>query len=232
MVRWQRGLRRSQRPERRRLFRRLQSDRVGLVVPGAGMRCQPKCGDGLPARWGRVRRWQTPTAMMGAHQRARLKTGYACTDPGKACHKTVCGDHRRKAPNRATRQHPSRRRLQPRTAGAEPNVHRQRGCTRLRRRPQVAEEDVTTATRSRADGCSADAAGTWLTCQDVVETTHNRPHLLSRHDPAPPTIHRPPPHPNFEVPKQSNGVVPGIGQNTLGDDREPVYNPDVDTTKS
>jgi len=205
----------------------------GWSCPAPGMRCQPKCGDGLQIGGEECDDGNTDSDD-GCSPTCKVETGYACPDPGQPCHKTVCGDNKKEGAESCDDGNTLPGDGCTTDCRAEPKCSGSDGCTS----PcgdglKLPEEECDDGNQKSGDGCSADCkleAG-W-TCQDVAETTSSVPIYYRDMIPQTATITDPPPHPNFEVPKQSNGVVTGIVKDTLGDDREPVYNPDVDTTKS
>ncbi len=201
------------------------------LAPGAP--CQPKCGDGLRTGGEECDDGNTDSND-GCSATCKVETGYACPDPGQPCHKTVCGDGNKEGAESCDDGNTLPGDGCTTDCRAEPKCTGSDGCTS----PcgdglKLPEEECDDGNQKSGDGCSSDCKlePGW-TCQVVVETTTTVPIYYRDMIPQTATITDPPPHPNFEVPTPSNAVVTGIVKDTLGDDREPVYNPDVDTTRS
>jgi fibro-slime domain-containing protein len=206
---------------------------TGWSCPAPGARCQAKCGDGLQTGSEECDDGNTDSDD-GCSATCKVETGYACPNPGQSCHKTVCGDHNKEGAESCDDGNTLPGDGCTTDCRAEPKCTGSDGCTS----PcgdglKLPEEECDDGNQKSGDGCSADCKlePGW-TCQDVVETTSTVPVYYRDMIPQTATITDPPPHPNFEVPTPSGAVVTGIVKDTLGDDREPVYNPDVDTTKS
>ena len=209
----------------------------GWVCLAAGARCQPKCGDGLrvgsePCDDGNT------VAGDGCSAACTVETGFACPTAGQPCHATVCGDGTKEGAESCDDGNTvpgdgctADCRAEPLCTGnLDPN-----GCTS----PcgdglKLPEEECDDGNRSSGDGCSSDCKlETGWSCTVVAETTTSVPVVFRDMIPSNSTRTTDPlPHPNFEVPRDSGGVVPGIVKDLLGADREPEYNDTVDTTKS
>jgi fibro-slime domain-containing protein len=202
---------------------------TGWSCPAPGIRCQPKCGDGL--RVGGEECDDGNTAPDdGCSAACKVEAGYACSEPGQACHETVCGDGTKEGDESCDDGNtlPSdgctmECKIEPVCTGSD-------GCTS----PcgdglKLPEEECDDGNQNSGDGCSAECKiETGWACGILVETTTRIPIYYRDMMPSTATTTDPPPHPNFEVPRPSNSVVKGIVKDTLGDDRKPVYNPDVD----
>jgi fibro-slime domain-containing protein len=205
----------------------------GWVCLAAGVRCQPECGDGMLKGAEECDDGNTE-ADDGCGTTCKVEDGFACPDPGQPCHETVCGDGIKEGAESCDdgNTRPSDGctmdcRSEPACTGSE-------GCTS----PcgdglKLPEEECDDGNQRDGDGCSSECKlePGW-TCEDTAETTTSVPVTFRDLIPSTATITDPPPHPNFEVPRSTRGVVPGIVQDTLGDDRMPQYNPDVDTDQS
>jgi fibro-slime domain-containing protein len=205
----------------------------GWVCPAAGVRCQPECGDGVLIGWEQCDDGNT-TAGDGCGEACTIEAGYACPTPGKDCHPTVCGDGNKEGAESCDDGNTIPGDGCTTDCRAEPVCQGSDGCTS----PcgdglKLPEEECDDGNQKSGDGCSSDCKleDGW-DCKVVEETTSTVPIYYRDMIPQTATITDPPPHPNFEVPKQSNRVIKGIVNETLGDDREPVYNPAVDTTTS
>jgi fibro-slime domain-containing protein len=206
---------------------------TGWSCPAPGAPCQPKCGDGHQIGGEECDDGNTD-ADDGCSGTCKVEAGYACPDGGKACHKTVCGDKTKEGAESCDDGNTLPGDGCTTDCRAEPKCTGTDGCTSpcgdgLR----LPTEECDDGNQKSGDGCSADCkieAG-W-NCADVVETTTSVPIYYRDMMPQTATTTDPPPHPNFEVPTPSGRVIPDIVKDTLGDDREPVYNPDVDITAS
>jgi fibro-slime domain-containing protein len=205
----------------------------GWVCLAAGVRCQPKCGDGVKVGSEQCDDGNTKSGD-GCSAACVLEGGFACPDPGEACHVTVCGDKVAEGSESCDDGNTVPGDGCTMGCKAEPVCKGSDGCTSpcgdgLR----LPEEECDDGNRVSGDGCSADCkleAG-W-DCKDVSETTTSVPIVFRDMIPQIATLTDPPPHPNFEVAKDSGGVIKGIVKDTLGVDRKPQYNDSIDTTKS
>jgi fibro-slime domain-containing protein len=206
---------------------------AGWTCPAPGVRCQPKCGDGVVKGWEQCDDGNTVPGD-GCSAGCTVETGFACPKAGEACHVTVCGDGVAEGAESCDDGNTVPGDGCTMDCKAEPVCTGSDGCTS----PcgdglKLPEEECDDGNRSSGDGCSSDCKleANW-TCKDVVEPTTTVPVIFRDMIPQTATITDPPPHPNFEVPKESGGVVKGIVQDTLGPDRKPQYNDSVDITKS
>jgi fibro-slime domain-containing protein len=205
----------------------------GWSCPAPGVRCQPKCGDGLQLGGEECDDGNNDNDD-GCSATCRVETGYACPDPGQPCHLTVCPDGTQEGAESCDDGNTLPGDGCTTDCRAEPKCTGSDGCTSpcgdgLR----LPTEECDDGNRLAGDGCDPDCKlePGWA-CEDVVEIMTSVPIYYRDMIPQTATITDPPPHPNFEVPTPSNAVIKGIVKDTLGDDREPVYNPDVDTTRS
>jgi fibro-slime domain-containing protein len=204
------------------------------LAPGAP--CQPKCGDGRRLGAEECDDGNTDNED-GCSATCKVEAGYACGDSGKDCHKTVCGDETKEGAESCDDGNTLPGDGCTVDCRAEPKCTGTSGCTS----PcgdglKLPEEGCDDGNQKSGDGCSSDCKlePGWE-CKDVEETTTKIPIYYRDMIPRTATITDPPPHPNFEVAQPSPnppGVVVDIVKDTLGDDRKPQYNPDVDTTKS
>jgi fibro-slime domain-containing protein len=209
----------------------------GWTCPAPGVRCQPKCGDGLLVGSEKCDDGNT-IAGDGCSAACTVETGFACPTAGQPCHATVCGDNTKEGAESCDDGNTVPGdgcsmdcRAEPVCTGnLDPN-----GCTS----PcgdglKLPEEECDDGNRSSGDGCSADCKlETGWNCTVVAETTTTVPIIFRDMIPSNATRTTDPlPHPNFEVPRDSGGVVKGIVKDALGADREPEYNDTVDTTRS
>jgi fibro-slime domain-containing protein len=207
---------------------------TGWTCLAPGVRCQPKCGDGSLVGGEQCDDGNT-TPGDGCSDTCKVEAGYACT--ADECHKTVCGDKVQEGDESCDDGNNLPGDGCTVDCRSEPVCTGSDGCTsRCGDGLRLPEEECDDGNQRSGDGCSSDCKlETGWSCQDVVETTTEIPIYYRDMIPQTATITDPPPHPNFEVPQPSPdppGVIPGIVKDTLGDDREPVYNPDVDTTQS
>jgi fibro-slime domain-containing protein len=206
---------------------------AGWACPAPGVRCQPKCGDGLRVGLEKCDDGNT-VAGDGCSAACTVETGFACTTAGQPCHATVCGDHVQEGGESCDDGNTVPGDGCSMDCKAEPVCTGSDGCTS----PcgdglKLPTEECDDGNRTSSDGCSADCKlePAW-DCADVVETTTDVPVVFRDMIPKIATITDPPPHPNFEVARDSGRVVPNIVLDTLAADRKPQYNPDVDTTNS
>jgi fibro-slime domain-containing protein len=208
----------------------------GWSCPAPGVRCQPKCGDGTRKGSEQCDDGNT-VAGDGCSATCLVEPGYACPTAGEACHPTVCGDGNKEGAESCDDGNTLPGDGCTMDCRAEPVCSGSDGCTS----PcgdglKLPTEECDDGNRVSGDGCSADCKlETGWDCQDVIETTTKIPIYYRDMIPQTATITDPPPHPNFEVPQPSPnppGVITGIVLDTLGADREPQYNPDVDITQS
>jgi fibro-slime domain-containing protein len=205
----------------------------GWVCLAAGVRCQPQCGDGLQVGSEQCDDGNTK-AGDGCSATCVLEAGFACPTPGKACHATVCGDKVPEGSETCDDGNTVPGDGCTTNCKAEPVCKGSDGCTSpcgdgLR----LPEEECDDGNTVSGDGCSADCKlETGWDCKDVSETMTAVPVIFRDMIPQIATITDPLPHPNFEVARDSGGVVKGIVKDTLGADRKPQYNDSVDTTKS
>jgi fibro-slime domain-containing protein len=208
----------------------------GWVCPAAGLRCQPKCGDGLMKGLEPCDDGNTDPGD-GCSDTCKVEDGYACPDPGQPCHETVCGDGTPEGTESCDDGNTIPNDGCTSDCKAEPACAGTDGCTS----PcgdglKLPEEECDDGNQRSGDGCSADCKleADWDCTQEVEGENSDLvvPILYRDMIPQSATITDPPPHPNFEVPQPSGRVVPGIVQPLLGDDRKPVYNDAVDTTRS
>jgi fibro-slime domain-containing protein len=215
------------------------SANCSAVTPGwvclvAGARCQPKCGDGLLKGWEQCDDGNTD-AGDGCSATCLVETGFACPTAGQPCHVTVCGDGNKEGAESCDDGNTVPGDGCTMDCKAEPVCTGNldiNGCTS----PcgdglKLPEEECDDGNRSSGDGCSADCkleAG-W-NCKVVAETTTSVPIIFRDMIPSNSTRTTDPlPHPNFEVARDSGGVVKGIVKDLLGADREPEYSDTVDT---
>lgn len=209
---------------------------TGWVCPGAGLRCHPKCGDGLRngsegCDDGNL------TSGDGCSDACKVEAGFACSTPGEACHKTVCGDGTKEGAESCDDGNVLPGDGCTTDCKAEPVCVGTDGCTS----PcgdglKLPEEECDDGNQRSDDGCSADCKleKDWECKQEVEGENSDFVVPIVYRDMIPRTaeITDPPPHPNFEVATPSGRVVKGIVQSKLGDDRKPVYDDTVDTTRS
>jgi len=205
----------------------------GWTCPAPGIRCQPKCGDGNLKGTEECDDGNTDPGD-GCSAGCKLEPGFACPKAGEGCHVTVCGDGKPEGTESCDDGN-----IVPgdgcnMTCQSEPKCTGSEGCNS----PcgdglKLPEEECDDGNRRSGDGCSSDCKleANW-DCKEVVDTTTSVPVIFRDMIPKNATITDPPVHPNFEVARESGAVIKGIVKDTLGDDREPQYNPDVDTTKS
>jgi fibro-slime domain-containing protein len=202
-----------------------------------GVRCQPKCGDGLQTGGEECDDGNT-VGDDGCSAVCAVEAGFACPTAGQPCHTTVCGDGTKEGAESCDDGNTVPGdgctmdcRAEPVCTGnLDPN-----GCTS----PcgdglKLPEEECDDGNRSSGDGCSSDCKleSGW-NCTVVAETTTTVPIMFRDMIPSNSTRTTDPlPHPNFEVARDSGGVVKGIVKDLLGADREPEYNDTVDITKS
>ena len=208
----------------------------GWTCPAPGVRCLPKCGDGLLAGWEQCDDGNTD-AGDGCSVGCTVETGFACPKAGEPCHKTVCGDNTQEGAESCDDGNTLPGDGCTTDCRAEPKCTGSDGCTS----PcgdglKLPEEECDDGNQKSGDGCSSDCKlePGW-DCQNVAEVTTKLPVYYRDMIPRTATITDPPPHPNFEVAQPSPtppGVVKGIVKDTLGADRKPQYNPDVDITQS
>jgi fibro-slime domain-containing protein len=205
----------------------------GWSCPAPGAPCQSKCGDGLRTGGEECDDGNT-VGDDGCSVTCKVETGHACPDPGQPCHETVCGDKKQEGAESCDDGNTLPGDGCTTDCRAEPKCTSSDGCTSpCGDALKLPEEECDDGNRRSGDGCSADCkleAG-W-TCQVVAEPTSTVPIYYRDMIPQTATLTDPPPHPNFEVPRPSNAIITGIVKDALGDDRAPVYNPDVDTTRS
>jgi len=208
----------------------------GWECHGAGLRCQPKCGDGLltgdeGCDDGNL------TAGDGCSDACKVEPGFACPTAGTACHKTVCGDKIKEGAESCDDGNTIPGDGCTTDCKSEPVCVGTDGCTS----PcgdglKLPEEECDDGNQRSGDGCSADCKleKDWECKQEVEGANSDFIVPIVYRDMIPQTakITDPPPHPNFEVPQPSNRVITGIVKSTLGDDRKPVYDDTVDTTRS
>ena len=205
----------------------------GWTCPAPGVRCQPKCGDGTLTGWEQCDDGNTD-AGDGCSAGCTVETGFACPTAGASCHATVCGDGKKEGAESCDDGNTVPGDGCTMDCKAEPECTGTDGCTS----PcgdglKLPEEECDDGNRTSGDGCSADCKlETGWSCKDVVDTTTSVPVIFRDMIPQIATITDPPPHPNFEVPKESRAVVKGIVKDTLAADRRPEYDDSVDTTKS
>jgi fibro-slime domain-containing protein len=205
----------------------------GWVCPAPGARCQPQCGDGMMLGSEECDDGNTDAAD-GCSATCKVEAGFACPNPGEPCHETVCGDGTKEGAESCDDGNTLPGDGCTLNCLAEPVCTGSDGCTS----PcgdglKLPEEECDDGNQKSGDGCSSDCKiePGW-TCQAVEATTTEIPIYYRDMIPQTATITDPPPHPNFEVPTPSGRVVTNIVLDTLGDDRAPQYNPDVDTTQS
>jgi fibro-slime domain-containing protein len=206
----------------------------GWVCLAPGVPCQPKCGDGLQRGSEECDDGNTE-ADDGCSATCKVEAGYACPTPGEPCHLTVCGDNTKEGAESCDDGNTLPGDGCTVDCRAEPECTGSDGCTSpcgdgLR----LPTEECDDGNQRAGDGCDADCKlePGWA-CEDAVETMTSVP--IYYRDMIPQTADRtepPLPHPDFEVPTPSGTVVEGIVLETLGEDRMPQYNPDVDTTRS
>jgi fibro-slime domain-containing protein len=207
----------------------------GWVCPAPGVRCQPKCGDGIKVGYEACDDGNTD-AGDGCSSACAVETGYACPTAGQPCHRTVCGDGTKEGAESCDDGNTVPGdgctmdcKAEPVCTGnLDPN-----GCTS----PcgdglKLPEEECDDGNQSSGDGCSSDCKlETGWSCTVVAETTTSVPIIFRDMIPSNATRTTDPlPHPNFEVARDSGGVVKGIVKDTLGADREPEYNDSITTT--
>ncbi len=205
----------------------------GWTCPAPGVRCQPKCGDGILTGSEKCDDGNT-VAGDGCSVTCTVEAGFACPTAGQPCHQTVCGDGTKEGDESCDDGNTVPGDGCSMDCKAEPVCSGSDGCTS----PcgdglKLPTEECDDGNNKSGDGCSSDCkleAG-W-SCADVTETTTSVPVIFRDMIPQIATITDPPPHPNFEVPRDSGGVVTGIVKDTLGADRKPQYDDTVDTTKS
>jgi fibro-slime domain-containing protein len=205
----------------------------GWTCPAPGVRCQPKCGDGILTGWEQCDDGNT-VASDGCSAGCKVEPGFACPKAGEPCHVTVCGDGVQEGAESCDDGNTVPGDKCSMDCKAEPVCTGSDGCTS----PcgdglKLPEEECDDGNRRSGDGCSSDCKleANW-TCKNVVDTTTAVPVIFRDMIPQNATLTDPPIHPNFEVARESGAVVKGIVKDTLGADREPQYNPDVDITKS
>jgi fibro-slime domain-containing protein len=207
----------------------------GWVCAAPGIRCQPKCGDGLLTGWEECDDGNTVSGD-GCTGACKVEPGYACTKPKVACHKTVCGDGTKEGSESCDDGNTVPGDGCAPDCRSEPICTGTSGCTS----PcgdglKLPDEDCDDGNLSSGDGCSSTCkleAG-WDCTQEVEGTNSNLTVPIIYRDmiPQTATITNPPPHPDFEVP--TNGTLTlGVVLGTLGTDRKPQYNTAVDTTLS
>ena len=205
----------------------------GCQTPG--VRCQPKCGDGISVGWEECDDGNTD-ADDGCSASCKVEAGFACPDAGDPCHETVCGDDIQEGDESCDDGNTLPGDGCTTDCRAEPSCSGSDGCTS----PcgdglKLPEEECDDGNQREGDGCTSDCKleDLW-TCEDVVETTTQIPIYYRDMIPSTADITDPPPHPNFEVVRDSGAVVENIVLDTLGDDRKPVYNDAIDpeTTRS
>jgi fibro-slime domain-containing protein len=207
---------------------------TGWGCPAPGVRCQPKCGDGLLVGTEQCDDGNTATDD-GCSDTCKVEPGYACT--ADECHKTVCGDKVKEGAESCDDGNNKPGDGCTVDCRAEPVCTGSDGCSS----PcgdglKLPEEECDDGNQNADDGCSPDCKlETGWKCEDVEETTTKIPIYYRDMIPQTATITDPPPHPNFEVPEPSPdppAVITGIVKDTLGADREPEYNPDIDIDMS
>lgn len=203
----------------------------GWVCSNPGARCLPKCGDGLKRGTEQCDDGNTDDED-GCSAKCTLEPGSACPDEGKECHKTVCGDKiveggepcddGNKMPGDGCTP----------DCKAEPKCEGTSGC----KSPcgdglKLPDEECDDGNTQSGDGCSSECKleKDW-TCKvtmDEAKAELTVPiiyrDMLPKQDPKG--------HPNFEVPG-STTVCSNIVQKVLGPDRKPVWNPEVNLTRS
>lgn len=198
-----------------------------------GMPCQSRCGDGIRAGAEECDDANDDEAD-GCSATCRVEPGHACSEPGQPCHATVCGDGTQEGDESCDDGNTLPGDGCTMECRAEPDCVGSEGCTSLCGDGlRLPEEECDDGNQKSGDGCSPTCKREpgW-TCDDVVETMSSVPIYYRDMIPKTATITDPPPHPNFEVERFSRVVVPGIVKDVLGDDRAPVYNPDVDIEDS
>ncbi len=213
----------------------------GWGCPAPGMRCQPKCGDGLRIGWEQCDDGNTDSGD-GCSQSCTIEAGFACPTPGEPCHETVCGDSVPEGSESCDDGNTIPGDGCSPDCKKEPDCVGTDGCTS----PcgdglKLPEEECDDGNQVSGDGCSTDCKlePGWDCTQEVEGANSDLVVPILYRDMIPqtaPDTLDPPPNPDFEVSRPSGGgsgrVVPGIVLDTLGADREPQYNPDVDTTLS
>ncbi len=208
---------------------------TGWECKAPGIRCQPRCGDGVLTGWEDCDDGNQATGD-GCTEACKLETGYACPDAGKACHKTVCGDDNPEGAESCDDGN-----VMPGDGCApdcksEPICKGTEGCTS----PcgdglKLPDEGCDDGNTRSGDGCSADCKlePGWE-CTQVIEGTDSDvtvPIIYRDMMPQTATGASAPPHPDFEIPVNGK-LTRGVVLDTLGPDRKPQYNRNVDTTLS
>jgi len=205
----------------------------GWLCLAPGMRCQPKCGDGTLVGWEQCDDGNTE-AGDGCSAACLLEPGHACPDPGQPCHLTVCGDGTQEGSESCDDGNTVPGDGCTTDCKAEPVCKNGEGCTS----PcgdglKLPEEECDDGNLSSNDGCSEDCKlePGW-SCVQKAEIMTSVPVVFRDMLGLISTSTDPPPHPNFEVGRDSAGLALGMVMDTLGDDGKPVYNPNVDAAKS
>jgi fibro-slime domain-containing protein len=207
----------------------------GWVCKAPGIRCQPKCGDSLLTGWEECDDGNTASGD-GCTEACKLEAGYACPTAGKGCHKTVCGDGNKEGSESCDDGNTVPGDGCAPDCKSEPICTGTSGCTS----PcgdglKLPDEECDDGNVRSGDGCSSTCKlePGWA-CAQVVEGSNSDvtvPIIYRDMIPQTASLTNPPPHPDFEIP--TNGKLTlGVVQDTLGPDRKPQYNANVDTTLS
>ncbi len=168
----------------------------------------------------------------------KLEPGYACSKPNTPCHKTVCGDGTKEGSESCDDGNTMPGDGCAPDCKSEPVCTGTSGCTS----PcgdglKLPDEECDDGNLSSGDGCSdkCKLEPNWECTQEVEGTDSDLVVPILYRDMMPQTAIDsldPPANPDFGIPAGSGRVVPNIVLDTLGADRQPQYNPDVDTTLS
>jgi fibro-slime domain-containing protein len=207
----------------------------GWACSAPGVRCHPKCGDGRMTGWEECDDGNVATGD-GCTEACKLEPGYACDEPGKGCHETVCGDGVPEGSESCDDGNNIPGDGCAHDCKSEPKCTGTSGCTSpcgdgLKLPDEGCDDGNTRSGDGCSDKCQLEAGWECTQVIEGVDSDVTVPIIYRDMMPQTATGASAPPHPDFEIP--TNGKLTlGVVKDTLGPDRKPQYNPNIDTTLS